>query len=87
MATLQVRSIDDNLYKLLGNVAKTENRSISQEVIYILKKYFSRPENYKNNPTEEFLSLKFNDNRSADEIIDDIYSNRSNSNTRQIEEF
>jgi len=43
MATLQVKSIDDKSYKLLGIKAKKDNRSISQEVITILKEYLSEP--------------------------------------------
>jgi hypothetical protein len=87
MATLQVRSIDDKLYDMLGKVAKDENRSISQEVVYILKRYFSKPEIYSENPTDAFLSLSLDDERSADEIISDIYSSRSYSQTRKIEEL
>ena len=37
MATLQVRDIDDRLYKYLKTSAKLKNRSISQEVITIIK--------------------------------------------------
>ena len=87
MATLQVRSIDDQLYKVLGKVAKDENRSISQEVVYILKKYFSKPVQHFDNATEAFLELTLDDERDANEIISDIYSNRLYSKTRQIEDL
>ena len=87
MATLQVRSIDDKLYDMLGKVAKNENRSISQEVVYILKRYLSKPAYYSENPTDAFLALSLDDKRSADEIISDIYSARSYSQTRKIEEL
>lgn len=70
MATLQVRSMDDKLYKVLGKVAKEENRSISQEVVYILKKYFSKPTTYSNNATDAFLELNLDDERNAEEIIE-----------------
>ena len=33
MATLQVRSIDDQLYQALGKLAAREQRSISQQVV------------------------------------------------------
>jgi len=33
MATLQVRDIDDRLYESIRNLAASEKRSISQEVI------------------------------------------------------
>ena len=37
MAILQVRDVPDDLYKNLSNVAKQENRSISQETIVLLR--------------------------------------------------
>jgi hypothetical protein len=81
MAILQVRDIDDRLYSSLKTIAKSENRSISQEVISIIEKYLSNPSVYKNNPTKEFISLSgsWEDKRKADEIIDSIYKSRNNS--------
>ena len=81
MAILQVRDIDDRLYSSLKNLAKSENRSLSQEVISILEKYLSNPVVFKNNPTREFLSLSgsWADDRAADEIVKDIKKNRRNS--------
>ncbi|HOF34148.1 MAG TPA: hypothetical protein PK624_01790 [Spirochaetota bacterium] len=43
MAILQVRDFDDGLYSSLKSMAKSENRSISQEVISIIEKYLSNP--------------------------------------------
>jgi len=57
MAILQVRDIDDRLYASLKAIAKSQNRSISQEVISIIEKYLSNPAVYKNNPTKEFIAL------------------------------
>lgn len=81
MAILQVRDIDDRLYSSLKAIAKSENRSISQEVISIIEKYLSNPAIYKNNPTREFLALSgaWDDERNADEIIDSIKKSRNNS--------
>lgn len=88
MAILQVRDVDDRLYSSLKTLAKAENRSISQEVISILEKYLSNPTKY-NNSTKEFLSLSgaWDDDRTADEIITDIKSNRIKSrrfNTKNV---
>ena len=79
MATLQVRSIDDDLYKALGKLAECEHRSISQEVIYILKNYLSKPSAYNANMTDDFLKLAgtWKDERDADAIITDINSSRT----------
>jgi hypothetical protein len=81
MAILQVRDIDDRLYSSLKNLAKSENRSISQEVISILEKYLSNPVLFKNNPTREFLSLSgsWTDDRTADEIVKSLKKSRRNS--------
>ena len=81
MAILQVRDIDDRLYSSLKAIAKSENRSISQEVISIIEKYLSNPSIYKSNPTREFIALSgaWEDERSADEIIDSIRKSRNNS--------
>jgi plasmid stability protein len=81
MANLQVRDIDDRLYESLRERATREKRSISQEVILILQKYLSRPNAYDVNPTDEFLSLSgsWKDQRTAEEIIGDIRSNRRRS--------
>ena len=81
MAILQVRDLDDRLYASLKAIAKSENRSISQEVISIIEKYLSNPAIFKNNPTREFIALSgaWDDERNADEIIDSINKSRKNS--------
>ena len=71
MTTLQIKMNDTTLYKSLSNIAKKENRSISQEVVYILDKYLSKPQQTINNSIEQFLNLSYEDERSADEIIED----------------
>ena len=80
MATLQVRSIDDQLYEALGKKAAQDNRSISQEVVAILKEYLSQPAQDKN-ATDKFLELcgSWQDERSAAEIATEIRNNRQSS--------
>ena len=81
MAVLQVRDIDDRLYDRLKFAAKIDNRSISQQVITILQNYFTSVPVKTKNATEEFLKLagSWEDSRTTDEIIDDIYGSRVNS--------
>ena len=81
MAMLQVRDMDDRLYDKLKFAAKLDNRSISQQVITILQNYFTSVPVKTKNATEEFLKLAgtWEDSRSTEEIIDDIYSSRVNS--------
>lgn len=57
MANLQVKSIDDDLYESLGRRAAMENRSISQEVVSILKAYLSIPNSQNKKISEQFLEL------------------------------
>jgi plasmid stability protein len=78
MAILQVRDIDDRLYDTLKQKAQIDNRSISQEVISILETYLSNPDIYNINSTREFLKLSWDDNRNADEIIDNLMKDRKN---------
>lgn len=77
MATLQVRSIDDKLYEALGRKAALENRSISKEVISIIKAYLAAPTSAHQH-TEDFLTLcgTWEDDRSPDEIIREIKKDR-----------
>jgi len=81
VAILQVRDVDDRLYSSLKEVAKRENRSLSQEVISILEKYLSNPKGFTSNPTEDFLNLSksWKDSRTAEEIIRDIEEGRTQS--------
>jgi len=79
MATLQVRSIDDQLYEALGKLAARDHRSISQEVIAILKEHLSQPVRHTAAATtEKFLSLcgTWQEDRSAEEIADEIRAHR-----------
>lgn len=80
MATLQVRSIEPQFYEALGRLAAAENRSISQEVIAILKRHLSAPYTQHQVATQRFLELagSWQDDREADEIISDIRSSRKN---------
>lgn len=81
MAILQVRDIDDRLYASLKEIARSENRSLSQEVISILERYLANPAVFGNNHTKAFLALSgaWEDKRTADEISSDIKRERRNS--------
>ena len=76
MATLQVRAMDDRLYEALGRRATMDNRSISQEVVMIVKEYLSVPDIHHKRKTESFLELagSWQDEKSADEIISELYT-------------
>ncbi len=78
MATLQVRAIDEMLYEALRHRASMENRSISQEVIAILKAYLSSPVSKHTSNTNAFLEMcgTWRDDRNEDQIVDDIKKSR-----------
>lgn len=79
MATLQVRSIDDDLYKALGRRAAMDNRSISQEVVAILKAFLSSPKAQHANTTTDFLSMcgTWVDEKSPDQIVRELRQSRT----------
>jgi plasmid stability protein len=81
MANLQVKDIDDKLYNSLKERAAMEKRSVSQEVVLIIQKYLSTPEQFHKNPTKEFLQMagSWTDDRSAEEIVLEIQRSRENS--------
>jgi len=85
MANLQVKSIDDKLYESLGKRAAMENRSISQEVIFILKEYLSIPSHRHHKTNHQFLELcgSWEDNKSADDIVTQIRNDRTRGNHRE----
>lgn len=88
MANLQVKSIDDELYKSLRRRAAMENRSISQEVISILKAYLSMPSNKTRLVNNQFLELcgTWEGDESSDEIIKELRNSRvNNSKHRQMD--
>lgn len=78
MATLQVKGIDDQLYKALGARASVNNRSISQEVITIIQESLSRPPADPRAATHSFLELSSSwmDERSAAKIAADLRKSR-----------
>ena len=86
MATLQVRSIDDGLYRALSKRAKMENRSISQEVIAIIKDFLSHTHKNHRNATNTFLKLagSWQDPRDANEIADEIRGSRHTKRFKEI---
>lgn len=81
MATLQVRDIDDHLYEFLRETAKQQHRSISQEVIHILKNYFSHQSVSASELTERFLQLSgaWEGPETADELIKQIHLSKKSS--------
>jgi len=79
MAVLQVRNMSDELYGALGRRAAMDNRSISQEVIEIVKRYLASPRGGSGAADDAVLPLagSWLDGRSAKRIAADIRKDRS----------
>lgn len=78
MATLQVRGMDDALYRALAARAAQDNRSISQQVVVIIRDFLAGPGRSTREATEAFLQLSgsWTDERPASEIADEIQGAR-----------
>ncbi|MFW5640722.1 MAG: FitA-like ribbon-helix-helix domain-containing protein [Thermodesulfobacteriota bacterium] len=83
MANLQIKNMDDDLYARLKEIARGENRSISQEALFVLQSYIKiREKNPKDRThAQALLELagSWEDDRDADDIIQDIRDARKNS--------
>ncbi len=81
MATLQVRDIDDRVYKELKERAKSKHRSLSQEVAHIIEEYLSRPAGDFKKQSELLLELSgsWKGTETANEIIATMRKSRKSS--------
>jgi len=83
MANLQIKGIDDDFYNLIKKIAAAENRSVSQQVLYLMKQYISRKKSIQRikTPAQVLLDLSgsWQDKRPADDIIEDLKSSRKSS--------
>jgi plasmid stability protein len=78
VATLQVKGIDEDLYRALGARAKRDNRSISQQVVKLIQDSLARSSGSAEDATRAFLALcgSWKDDRSAREIAASIRKSR-----------
>jgi len=83
MANLQIKGIDDQLYADLKRIAASENRSVSQQVLYLVKAYLVRKNQLQaiKTPAEVLLDLfgSWQDARGPQEIIGDLRAARKSS--------
>jgi len=83
MANLQVKGIDDELYEELKLIARSENRSISQEILFLVKSHMARKRQTQGGKTgaEVLLELSgsWEDSRSGKQIVRDLRSARKTS--------
>ena len=83
MANLQIKGIADDLYKKIKELAASENRAVSQQILFLIKEYISRRGAIQSlkPPAQVLLELSgsWEDKKSADKIISQIKRSRKNS--------
>ena len=59
MSNLQIKGIDDQLYAELKKLASEENRSVSQQVLFLFKDYLARKKHMRasKTPAQVLLDL------------------------------
>lgn len=88
MANLQIKGIDDNLYSQIKELAAAENRSVSQQIVFLAKEYLTKKKNLQSarSPAKTLLELSgsWDDKRTAEEIVKEIKGARKS--TKRLKE-
>jgi plasmid stability protein len=83
MANLQIKGIDDQLYAQLKALAASENRSVSQQVLFLVRSYLSKMHQLQRTktPAQVLLELSgsWEDSRSTEQIVANLKKARRNS--------
>ncbi|HOF04426.1 MAG TPA: hypothetical protein PK175_10940 [Syntrophales bacterium] len=90
MANLQIKGLNNDFYARIKELAGAENRSVSQQIVYMTKDYLAKREQIQSMKTSGKILLdlagSWQDDRTADEIILDLKQSRTIT-TRQREGF
>ena len=83
MSNLQIKGIDDGLYRELKQLASDENRSVSQQVLYLIRTSLAQRKHRQcmDTSAQSLLSLagSWEDSREAEEIVSEIRKARRSS--------
>ena len=83
MANLQIKGIDDELYEQIKSLAASENRSVSQQILFLVRDYLAKRVSLSGMKTPAGvllgLSGSWEDERPAEQIVSEIKSGRKNS--------
>jgi hypothetical protein len=83
MANLQIKGMDDRLYEEVRKLAASEQRSVSQQVLFLVRDYLASRKALSTlrTPAEVLLELSgsWEDEREPEEIIQEIKAGRKNS--------
>ena len=82
MANLKIEGIDDKLYNELKRIAAGENRSVSQQTLFLVRDYIAKRQRARGtkSPGQVLLGLSgsWKDNRKPEEILSEIKKARKN---------
>ncbi len=82
MANLQIKGIREELHAQIKELAAAENRSVAQEVLFLIKERLAGKGRSRTKTSAEVLlelSGSWEDDRNAEEIISEIKAARRNS--------
>ena len=83
MANLQIKGMADDLYAQLKSLAASENRSISQQVLFLLKLYLAKKHQLQGTrtPAQTLLDLSgsWEDDRPPEQIVKELKAGRRSS--------
>ena len=83
MANLQIKGIQDALYAEIKDMASAENRSVSQQILFLVKEYLARRKGFQalKTPAQVLLELSgsWEDEKGIEQIINEIKVSRKNS--------
>ena len=90
MANLQIKGIDDDLYARIKALAASENRSVSQQVLFLLKTYLAKKDQFQKitTPAQILINLSgsWKDTRPSDQIVRELKKARKKS-TKLVKGF
>jgi len=83
MANLQIKNVEDNLYEEIKKLASAENRSVSQQVLFLVKEYLTKRKHLTatKSPAQVLLDLSgsWEDDKNAEQVVKEIKSARKSS--------
>jgi hypothetical protein len=83
MANLQIKNVQDELYEEIKKLAAAENRSVSQQVLFLVKEYLAKRKQVTatKSPAQVLLELSgsWEDDKDAEQIVKEIKSARKSS--------
>ena len=86
MANLQIKGIDNELYNELKKIAVEENRSVSQQTLFLIRDYVAKRQKVRRmkSPGQVLLDLSgsWKDDRKTEEIVSEIRKARKNLESR-----